>query len=341
MTMGVEPPSRVGRRRSADGQAGSPAGELPFPSGWFALARSRELAPGRVLTRRLADEDVVLYRTRDGRPYAVRAYCPHLGAHLGVGGTVEDDNLVCPFHRFAFAPDGVCVSTPDGPPPRARLEHHTVRERNGFVFVWRRHDGSPPTWELPDTSPASAAPTASWATDVHAHIQELAENTADLRHLSVVHDVTVWKADPAQVQGPYLRTYLRLGPNQSLLKKIQWDHTFLLAGMGYLRIELPLPALGLVVHLWVMHIPTGPRLTRLMLATTCTDTRPRSAGASLLRRPVRRAIARAMLWTAVGKVQDDVRIWNAKRYEPRPRLAAGDDAIGLYRHWVRQFYPPT
>ncbi|MGW2323696.1 Rieske (2Fe-2S) protein [Streptomyces sp. NPDC001155] len=109
-----------------------PGRHLPYPSGWFCLARSRELAPGNVLTRRFMDEDVVLYRTRDGRPRAVHPYCPHLGAHLGAGGTVEGQNLVCPFHRFAFAPDGTCVGTPDGPPPRARLQHHTISERNGL-----------------------------------------------------------------------------------------------------------------------------------------------------------------------------------------------------------------
>ncbi|MFF4407618.1 Rieske 2Fe-2S domain-containing protein [Streptomyces sp. NPDC001404] len=316
--------------------------ELPYPSGWFGLALSRELAPGAVLTRRFAGEDVVLYRTRDGQPHAVRPYCPHLGAHFGAGGTVEGRNLVCPFHRFAFAPDGACVATPDGPPPRARLEHHTVREQNGFLFVWRGHDGSLPDWDVPDTSPPGAVPTASWATDVHAHVQELTENTTDLRHVPVVHHVTVWKADPPKAEGPYLRTHLRLGPNgPALLRKIQWDHTFLLAGMGWLRIELPLPLLGSVIYLWVMHVPIGPRRTRLLIASACTDDRQtRPIGTALVKRPVHRAIARSMLWTAVRKVQDDVRIWNAKRYEPRPRLAAGDEGIGLYRHWARQFYPP-
>ncbi|MFC5720580.1 Rieske 2Fe-2S domain-containing protein [Streptomyces gamaensis] len=323
-------------------EGANPAGpELPYPNGWFFLARSRELRPGRVLTRRLAGEDVVVYRTVDGRPYAVRPYCPHLGAHLGVGGMVEGENLVCPFHRFAFAPDGTCVGTPDGPPPRARLHHHTLAERNGFVLVWYGHDDSPPTWEVPDTSPPGLCPTGSWSTEVHAHVQDLTENTTDLRHLPVVHHVTIREADPPRVQGPCLRSRLRLGPaGPSWLRRIEFDNSFLLAGMGCLRIEFPVPALGCVIFLWVMHTPTGPRRTRLVLATACADIRQLRSGAiSLLRRPVHRALAQGLLWTAVVKVQDDVKIWNAKRYEPRPRLAAGDEGIGLYRHWARQFYP--
>lgn len=112
------------------------------------------------------DEDIVLYRTRDGRPRAVHPYCPHLGAHLGAGGAVEGQNLVCPFHRFAFAPDGTCVGTPDGPPPRARLQHHSISERNGFLFAWYEPDGAPPTWEIPGTAQAGVVPTAAWSTEV-------------------------------------------------------------------------------------------------------------------------------------------------------------------------------
>ncbi|MGD3112115.1 Rieske 2Fe-2S domain-containing protein [Streptomyces sp. YGL11-2] len=335
--MDADLPELCTRSRATDGQTP----DLPYPSGWFCLAHSRELARGSVLTRQLAGEDVVLYRTGDGQSYAVHPYCPHLGAHLGVGGTIEGQNLVCPFHRFAFAPDGSCVGTPKGPHPRARLKHRTVRERNGFVIVWYGHDDTPPAWEIPDTSPPEVTVTATWATDVHAHVQELAENGLDYRHLPAVHHVDVRQLVPPQAQGPYLRSHLRLGPNRpTALKKIRYDVSFLLAGLGYVRAEIPVPPLGCILHLWAVHAPTGPRLTRLLLGVACTDIqRTRPAGRTPLLRPVHRALARAVLWTAVSKAKDDVRIWNAKRYEPRPRLAAGDEAIGFYRHWARQFYP--
>ncbi|MFD9721761.1 Rieske 2Fe-2S domain-containing protein [Streptomyces sp. NPDC059076] len=70
------------------------------------LVPSSDLPPGGVLTRRLMGEDVVVYRTRSGRAHVIRPYCPHLGTHLGCGGRVEDDLIVCPFHNFAFNGDG-------------------------------------------------------------------------------------------------------------------------------------------------------------------------------------------------------------------------------------------
>jgi nitrite reductase/ring-hydroxylating ferredoxin subunit len=333
MTTRADPPDR--RRASEE-----PDRQLPYPCSWFFLALSRELAPGRVLTRRLAGEDVVLYRTDDGRLYAVRPYCPHLGAHFGSGGTIDGRNLVCPFHHFAFAPDGACVSVPRGRPPRASLEHHTIRERNGFVLIWYAPDGKPPTWDAPETAPPQISATASWGTDVRAHVQELTENTLDFRHLPVVHHVTPEQLDPPRPEGPCIRSRIRMGPvGPAPLNRFRAEHSFLVAGMGCLRIRQDLPQLGLAVYLWALHTPTGPAGTHLQLAVACTDLRP--SRTTRLRRPLHRAVARLMLWLAVHKVQGDIRIWDAKRYEPRPRLASGDEGISLYRRWVRQFYPPA
>ncbi|MFE2373690.1 Rieske 2Fe-2S domain-containing protein [Streptomyces sp. NPDC059398] len=126
MTLRDELPGTRGPHAAAD----EPAWHLPYPSGWFCLARSRELPPGKVLTRRFMDEDIVLYRTRDGRPRAVHPYCPHLGAHFGAGGTVEGQNLVCPFHRFAFgtAPLEVAPASPERK-PRSRSEYGRALRR--------------------------------------------------------------------------------------------------------------------------------------------------------------------------------------------------------------------
>ncbi|GGY08006.1 Rieske 2Fe-2S domain-containing protein [Streptomyces hiroshimensis] len=314
---------------------------LPYPSGWFCLALSRELAPGAVLSRRFAGEDVVLYRTRDGRPRAVRPYCPHLGAHLGLG-TVEGRNLVCPFHNFAYAPDGACVHAPGGRAPRIRLEHHTLRERDGFVFVWRGHDDAPPTWEIPGAPGAIPPPTAVWTADVLTHAQDLSENSLDYRHLNTLHGVAVRELVPPQAEGPFLRLRLQLAPKRFPALKITSEYAFLLAGVGCFRTDTSMPPLGLAIHLWAMHTPTGPRSTRMLVAAACTglDGTPRSA-LPLLQQPLARSVARGILWGAVNALKDDLKIWNTKRYEPRPRLAAGDEAIGSYRSWVRQFYPPS
>ena len=57
-----------------------------FPMGWFSVARSHELLVGEVKQVQAFDRELVLYRTRGGVPVLQDAYCPHLGAKLGVGG---------------------------------------------------------------------------------------------------------------------------------------------------------------------------------------------------------------------------------------------------------------
>lgn len=157
---------------------------LPYPDGWSAVAFSDELKPGAVLTRPLQGEDVVLYRLRDGRLRAVRPYCPHLGAHLGLGA-VEGDDLVCVFHRFAFGPDGSCVRTGYGaPPPRAALAQLPVREVNDAVFVWRHHDGRAPDWEIPVFHGLDDQPLRSTTWELAGHAQEVMENAVDLGHFA-------------------------------------------------------------------------------------------------------------------------------------------------------------
>jgi phenylpropionate dioxygenase-like ring-hydroxylating dioxygenase large terminal subunit len=83
----------------------------PYPNGWYVFGTSEELAPGRLLGRKFMGEQVVVFRSNTGKAYAVEAYCPHLGAHLGYGGSVQGDLLQCPFHGFQFNGMGECVRT--------------------------------------------------------------------------------------------------------------------------------------------------------------------------------------------------------------------------------------
>ena len=43
------------------------AASLGLPGGWFAVATSEELLPGRALNRRFMSEDIVVYRTATGK----------------------------------------------------------------------------------------------------------------------------------------------------------------------------------------------------------------------------------------------------------------------------------
>ncbi|MDJ0010553.1 Rieske 2Fe-2S domain-containing protein, partial [Gordonia alkanivorans] len=66
------------------------------PTGWLQVAWSTEIAVGTVHTMNYFGREMVAWRSRSGRISVFDAYCEHIGAHLGHGGHVEGENLVCP-----------------------------------------------------------------------------------------------------------------------------------------------------------------------------------------------------------------------------------------------------
>lgn len=59
----------------------------------------------------MAGQNIVLYRGEDNVPYALDAYCLHMGAHMGEGGQVMNKNCIqCPFHGWLYdGTSGHCV----------------------------------------------------------------------------------------------------------------------------------------------------------------------------------------------------------------------------------------
>lgn len=164
---------------------------LPYPSGWFGLAFSDELALGEVKRVRFAGREVVVFRTEQGKAAVFEAYCPHLGAHFGYGGCVVGETLRCPMHAFRFDVAGQCVAVGVGhshlPSARAGVVH--VRENCGVILAWHHPGGAPPDWEPPPLADASLTdgPSQRRHTVIRSHVQELGENLFDVGHLVAVH----------------------------------------------------------------------------------------------------------------------------------------------------------
>ena len=71
-------------------------------------------------------QELAVYRGDDNKAYIVDAYCPHLGANLGVGGQVKGDCIECPFHGWVFkGSDGKCVNIPYTKKGKLIFEFHT------------------------------------------------------------------------------------------------------------------------------------------------------------------------------------------------------------------------
>ncbi len=83
----------------------------PYPTGWYRLSDSASLRPGGLRYIECLGRQLVLWRTEDGAPHVMDAFCPHLGANLS-HGRVRGDCIECPFHRWRFTGDGRAAHVP-------------------------------------------------------------------------------------------------------------------------------------------------------------------------------------------------------------------------------------
>lgn len=314
----------------------------PFPAGWFAVAFSDEIAPGEVKAARIFDQAVVVFRTESGEAGVLDAFCPHMGAHLGIGGRVQGESIRCPMHAFRFDTAGRCVATGYGtrPPPKCVSRAWRVLERNGGVFVWHHPDGAEPAWEPPVHNRAGWSPirTKIWR-DLPSHPQETTENSVDFGHLSVVHGYrNVRVLSPLHTDGPYLTA--RYGMTRTpLVRGMPAIHAAFhihVWGLGYSFVEAEIPEHHLRTRHYVFATPNEGRTITLRIGMSFQTL------GWLGRIPVDlldRLVGAALLKSFAHDVYQDFEIWGNKRYVHPPALAEGDGPVGAYRRWARQFYP--
>lgn len=317
------------------------ASRFPFPSlptGWFAIAFSRELRPGKALARHYFGRDFVVFRSDDGEVHATDAYCPHLGAHLG-DARVVDGELRCPFHGFRFDGEGRCVGTAYGTkaPPKARLGTLPARELNGVVLVWHDVLGRAPEWEVPALDFDGWTPVRGVRLELESHPQETSENSVDFGHFAEVHGFRSPEiTEQAKAEGPLLTAAYRAVKEVGVpgLPRLGVEARFrvFVHGLGYSVVHGSAPRVGLSFRHLVLSTPVDPGRIHLRIATTTKRVLPG---------PVDWLLQGASLGALYHEVMRDLPIWEHKRYIARPALAKGDGPIPLYRRWAKQFYVDT
>lgn len=322
---------------------------LPIPNSWYAVAYSSELKPGTVLSRKLAERDVVVFRTKNGQPCVMDAICPHLGAHLGIGGTVQGETIQCPFHAFRFDTQGTCVATGYGtkPPPAARASILPMREVNGIVFTYYDSREAPPAWEPPPLDTADWTPLIYRVLDMRDHPQETVENGVDIGHFGAVHgysNLTLHK--DLVIDGPFFRvTYGARRPMPIIGwagATVDFEFALQIHGLGYSLVTATVPQFAVQTRLFITATPTvaGRINFGLALSLRRIESRRKVHPLAVLapRRVLEAIIARTIHQALIHDVYQDMDIWQNKRHVHPPALAEGDGPIGKYRNWVRQFY---
>jgi len=301
-----------------------------YPRGWFILLCSNELANGEVKSVEYFGQRLVVFRSEEGEVSVLDAFCPHLGADLGIGGKVVGDTIKCPFHAWRFNGEGQCVDIPyaEKIPKKACTRSWQLDEVNGFIFIWHAPAGVEPDYRIPVIPEYEDDAWTTWTMNIRTidtHPREIVENVADRGHFSIVHGTHIDKfdnefVDHMAVQHSEGVAYPRGGGKDEFKLKATYY------GPAYQITEMDSALPNRLVN---AHTPISENQLHLrfgvMLKKIADDERM-----SLF---AQKYVENLQIGFA-----EDVQIWEHKVYRAQPNFCDGDGPIGKLRRWYRQFY---
>ena len=317
--------------------------DLPIPYGWYCIALSSELNAGEVKPLHYFGKDLVLFRTECGEAKVLDAFCPHLGAHLGHGGTVVENTIRCPFHAWRFDGNGVCAEVPYAKniPPKVKggpcMPSYHVVELNQLIWAWYHPDNCAPLFEVHNVEEFSSE---DW-TDIHLEewtinsiIQETSENGVDAAHFQYVHNSAGIPAGDV-VYNEHRRDAHFVGKAPDIDEEgnvdttgTKWRESILdtsNVGPGQ-TIQRFRGLFDTVMQGTVTPIDTQSLHLRFVF------TQPKN------QRTTQQLFADGVRDNVTEQVQQDIPIWENKVYRESPVLCDGDGPIAKHRKWFSQFY---
>jgi phenylpropionate dioxygenase-like ring-hydroxylating dioxygenase large terminal subunit len=172
---------------------------------WYPAMRSDEIYGKHLATAMLLEMPLVIGRTSDGKPFAMRDSCPHRGIPLSYGH-FDGKILQCSYHGWEFdACSGQCVAIPSLTShdklkvDRISAGHFPCAERDGYIWVYVNAPGTrlmdrevPPVPELPKFS--EKFKITRLGCDLPAHVDHGIIGLMDPAHGPFVHQSWFWRS---------------------------------------------------------------------------------------------------------------------------------------------------
>ncbi|APA96743.1 3-ketosteroid 9-alpha-monooxygenase [Nocardia seriolae] len=321
----------------------------PYPASWYRVADSIDVVPGIINRLHYLGRDLIAYRTSSGRAVVADAHCPHLGADL-TDGSLDNGDLICPFHAWRFGASGRCIHIPysDKTPAAAILRTYPVREFDGVIAIYWDESGREPEWEpngFPEDDNTNWTPFARKAWRISTHVQDIVENVPDAAHQAVIHNAVGIPDFEFEIAGHRISGVTR------------GTYAFPGGPPGGVRVTGHFENLGLgVTNIRLVDRSDGVELNRqLQLCRTPVDGDLVEATIAQRTRgfgdPEADAALNAKIVHATWEdFERDIPIWEKKIYRALPSrvefnrgerasaLCDGEGAIVQFRNWSRQFY---
>ena len=305
---------------------------FPIPFGWFCVGYPEDFPVAEPKALYYFGRHLVGWRDGDGELHVHDAFCPHLGAHLGHGGTVEGCELICPFHgwRYDAAGQNTAIPYSDRVNRKARLGSYPTIERNGVAMAWYHPDGVEPLWEMPEVPELNDHP--DWSTVIRtehvieACVQEMAENAVDSAHFRFVHNTATV---------PEIEEYT-IGFPEAVMRSSQKFPTPRGVMEGHIDTHAWGPGLSVVGFSGIIDT-INYACTTPIEADRCV-VRFNFRFKTLGDETTTRNVGRAFVAEVDKQVREDKPIWEHKAHLVRPALADNDGPFMKFRKWAAQFY---
>jgi phenylpropionate dioxygenase-like ring-hydroxylating dioxygenase large terminal subunit len=166
---------------------------MQLAASWYVVCQSKELGRTKPKEIQLFGQDLVAWRTTEGKPVLMNRYCSHMGASLAIGKLTEAEGgcISCPFHGWTYDATGKCISIPyeEHIPKTAVQRTFPTVERYGYIWAWY---GTPePLFAVPDFPPAESESqhymTLRYQFFARTTITQVLENLFDYQHLPRLH----------------------------------------------------------------------------------------------------------------------------------------------------------
>lgn len=319
----------------------------PLSIGWYVIAETKEIKKGQILSRTFAGQEVVVFKTEAGKIAVLDAYCPHMGAHLGHGGKIVDETIICPFHGFCFdAIKGNCIKSgyDTKTSSKTKVFSWPTKVTGGLVFCYYHPNRAVPTWEIEDLEEEGWTDFKIHTWTLKSNVVEITENSVDIGHFYWVHKYeNPYIIHELKREGPILRASYgmkRLGKFGSVNELDTKFHIFQ-QGLGIAVVDTEVSPLNMNTRHLVLATPIDGETIYLRIGAAVKEiTQPSKIHplATLVPKQILMKIIHHQVFKGyIHDVFQDFEIWKNKKYVHPPLLAKGDGPIMQYREWAAQF----
>ncbi|TJY58250.1 3-ketosteroid-9-alpha-hydroxylase [Sinimarinibacterium sp. CAU 1509] len=317
------------------------AAPLPdrYARGWHCLGLASTFRDGEPHSVSAFGTRIVVFKGEDEQLRALNAWCPHMGADLGIG-KVEGNRVVCRFHGWAFGGNGSCEDIPYSKtiPPKARVRSWPLQERNQLLFIWNDVEGNPPPPEqdIPQLPQVGSPEWSDWSLSqwvIDNNCRELVDNLSDLAHFGPVHGSSNVKYFANIFEGSRATQVMvgineRLGGTRNHLTTVAtyFGPATLLCKMTGESDGMPIESILLVTNLPIdqMHFQLGFGVMVKRIPGLSEEQN--------------QAMIKHYVDLTIQAFTEDVAVWHNKVRVDNPLLCAGDGPILQLRNWYSQFY---